>query len=448
MHAVSAASSRPVHAASRRWAWSLVLLAFVSKLSLSFTGVMPSGLGFVVFQGGIHPYLNVLLNLILGAGLFLSLRREARYSGSWPSLKYYHRLYVVFTVGTIVILWIQHLLQFVMGIETNYGLAIITMCTCTFLITVFGFIIPQLIKPREFIEGVAKLCFVICLVSVLFDASHVVPALWKGTRFIGIFKHIPYMVTCATVGFLFTLELWDETAPWKSKALFAFKEFIFLYAMWLTGTRSAPVAALLGLIVFFLAYRSKHRAFNMARMLVIWLAVVGVVLFGVDAAEFAHDVATGKASIGKRAAQDGVGDRMEEVSRGLEMLNESPHVGLGLLSKFNNADSEDVVDSYNSFQDPHNLFISSSVVAGWPFGLWVLFGFGCLGVGSVALIRRRDKPGLTIAIYLLGQMPILAIYHMHLSLGGLADRFYWLSFGYLGLLLVAEKSPQIIDSRH
>jgi hypothetical protein len=223
---------------------------------------------------------------------------------------------------------------------------------------------------------------------------------------------------------------------------------VFLWAMWLTGTRSAPVAALLGLIVFFLAYRSKDRAFSMARVLVLWIAVVATVLFGAMAVEFAHDVATGKASVGKRAAQDGVGDRMEEVSRGLEMLKESPHVGLGLLSKFNNADSEDVVDSYNSFQDPHNLFISSSVVAGWPFGLWVLFGFGCLGVGSIALIRRREKPGLTIAIYLLGQMPILAIYHMHLSLGGLADRFYWLSFGFLGFLLVAGKSPQLNDSRH
>jgi hypothetical protein len=434
---------REVSDSSRRWAWSLVLLAFVSKLSLSFTGVMPSGLGFVVFQGGIHPYLNVLLNLILGAGLFVSLQRNR----DWPSLKNYHRLYVAFTVGTIVILWIQHILQFLIGIETNYLLAIITMCTCTFLITVFGFLIPQLIKPREFIEGVAKLCLVICTASLLFYFVGL-PALWKGARFIGIFKHIPYMVTCATVGFLFTLELWDETAQWKQKAAFALKELIFLYAMWLTGTRSAPVAALLGLIVFFLAYRSRDRAFNMARVLVIWLAIVGTVLFGVQAAEFASDVATGKASIGKRAAQDGVGDRMEEVSRGLEMLNESPHVGLGLLSKFNNADSEDVVDSYNSFQDPHNLFISSSVVAGWPFGLWVLFGFGCLGVGSIALIRRREKPGLTFAIYLLGQMPILAIYHMHLSLGGLADRFYWLSFGYLGLLLIAGKSPQLNDSKH
>ena len=414
MHEAVTSPRRPVSAASRWWAWSLVLLAFGSKLSLSFTGAMPSGLGYIVFQGGIHPYLNVLLNLILGAGLFFSLQKNRE----WPSLKNYHRLYVVFTIGTIIILWIQHLLQLVMGIESNWILAIITMCTCTFLITVFGFLIPQLIKPREFIVGVAKLCFVICFVSVVFDASHVVPSLWKGARFIGIFKHIPYMVTCATVGFLFTLEWWDETSPWKQKGLFAFKELVFLWAMWLTGTRSAPVAALLGLIVFFLAYRSKDRAFNMARVLVIWMAVVGTALFGYDAAEFAHDVATGKASVGKRAAQDGVSDRMEEVSRGLEMLNESPHVGLGLLSKFNNADSEDVVDSYNSFQDPHNLFISSSVVAGWPFGLWVLFGFGCLGVGSITLIRRREKPGLTIAIYLLGQMPILAIYHMHLSLGG------------------------------
>lgn len=440
---VSAASPQLPTSSSRKWAWALVYLAFVSKLSLSFTRVVPTSLGFLLFQGGIHPYLNVLLNLILGAGLVLALRRNR----DWPQLKNYHRVYVVFTIGTIVILWIQHILQLLFGFETNAVMAIITMCTCTFLITVFGLVIPQLIPAREFIEGVAKLCLIICTLSLLFFFAGL-PALWKGARFIGIFKHIPYMVTCATVGFLFTLELWDETAPLKAKFQFAMKELIFLYAMWLTGTRSAPIAALVGLVVFFLAYRSYDRSFRMARVLVVWIGVVGVVLFGAMAAEFAHDVATGKASIGKRAAQDGVSDRMEEVSRGLEMLKESPHLGLGLLSKFNNADSEDVVDSYNSFQDPHNLLISSSVVAGWPFGLWVGFGFLSLGVGCVALIRRREKPGLTFAIYLLGQMPILAIYHMHLSLGGLADRFYWLSFGYLGLLLVTGKMPRRHDPAH
>jgi len=36
-------------------------------------------------------------------------------------------------------------------------------------------------------------------------------------------------------------------------------------------------------------------------------------------------------------------------------------------------------------------------------------------------------------IYGVVQIPILIIYHWHLSLGGMADRFYWLVFGYLAL---------------
>ncbi|MGZ3649933.1 MAG: O-antigen ligase family protein [Bdellovibrionota bacterium] len=430
-------------AGSRKLAWALVVLAFLSKVSLSFSGVMPSQLGFVVFQGGIHPYFNVLLNLGLGAALLVSVYGHKE----WPKLNRYHSLYATFAIGTIVILWIQHILQLLLEIETNTALALITMSTCTFLICMFGLLIPQLIGVREFVEGVARICLVICALSLLLLFAGA-PAMWKGSRFIGIFKHIPYMVTASTVGFLFTLQLWDEAAPLLGKAKFALSQLIFLYCMWLTGTRSAPLAAMMGLVVFFLAYQSTSRGFRMARLLTVWLGIVGVVLFGAMALEYGTDLATGKVALGKRAPQNGVSDRMEEVSRGLDMLEKSPHVGLGLLSKFSNSDSEEVVDSYNSFQDPHNLFISSSVVGGWPFGLWVLAGFVGLGVGSIALIRRREKPGLTIGVYLFSHMPILAIYHMHLSLGGLADRFYWLSFGYLALLLGRVNSPQFSDSEH
>lgn len=180
----------------------------------------------------------------------------------------------------------------------------------------------------------------------------------------------------------------------------------------------------------------------MARVLGVWLALVGTALFGTMAAQFASDVATGKAAIGNRAPQDGVSDRLDEIRRGLDMLQKSPHVGLGLLSKFSSDDAEDVAESYNSFQDPHNLFISSAVVAGWPFGLWVFLGFLALTAGCLRLIAIRQPPGLTIGIYLLSHVPILSIYHMHLSLGGLADRLYWMTFGYLGLLAFGKNLPQ------
>lgn len=422
---------------SQKLAWALVGLAFLSKISFSFSGVMPSSLGFLIFQGGIHPYGNVALNLLLGLALLVSVHR----AGGWPSLRNYHRLYSAFAIGTIAILWIQHILQLLLGFETNVPLVLITMGACTFLITIFGLLIPQLIGPREFVSGVWKICLAICALSLLLLLAGA-PAMYKGARFIGIFKHIPYMVTCATVGFLFTLPRWGDTRTLGQRFGLGLAQLVFLYCLWLTGTRSALAAVVAGTAIFFLMYRSKSQTFRMARVLGVWIALVGAVLFGTMAAQFAVDVATGKKSLGQRAAQDGVGDRMEEITRGLQMLEKSPHVGLGLLSKFSSDDAEDVAESYNSFQDPHNLFISSSVVAGWPFGVWVFLGFVALGFGCIRLIFLRHTAGLVIGVYLLSHMPILSIYHMHLSLGGLADRLYWLVFGYLGLLLLADKTPQ------
>ncbi|MGZ3737518.1 MAG: hypothetical protein ACXVC0_21310 [Bdellovibrionota bacterium] len=102
-------------AGSRKLAWALVVLAFLSKVSLSFSGVMPSQLGFVVFQGGIHPYFNVLLNLGLGAALLVSVYGHKE----WPKLNRYHSLYATFAIGTIVILWIQHILQLLLGCDVR-----------------------------------------------------------------------------------------------------------------------------------------------------------------------------------------------------------------------------------------------------------------------------------------------------------------------------------------
>jgi hypothetical protein len=45
------------------------------------------------------------------------------------------------------------------------------------------------------------------------------------------------------------------------------------------------------------------------------------------------------------------------------------------------------------------------------------------------------------AIYALVQIPILIIYHWHLSLGGMADRMYWLVFGFLALYTVKDQKP-------
>jgi hypothetical protein len=155
-----------------------------------------------------------------------------------------------------------------------------------------------------------------------------------------------------------------------------------------------------------------------------------LVLFGVPMAEYASDIATGKKALVEREAQDGVESRMEELERGWQYFQTSPWIGQGLLSKFSGKDDFDV-SSYDSFKDPHNIFASAGVVGGWPFIIWTfVFLLLLLGISARGLISE-DHALQTFAIYLIVQIPILIIYHWHLSLGGMADRFYWLVFGYL-----------------
>ncbi|MNL70978.1 hypothetical protein D3C87_1960580 [compost metagenome] len=52
-------------------------------------------------------------------------------------------------------------------------------------------------------------------------------------------------------------------------------------------------------------------------------------------------------------------------------------------------------------------------------------------VGAMKALIGRDLVKRQIAIYLLAHIPILVIYHVHLSLGGMADRMYWLVFGFV-----------------
>ncbi|RYZ66184.1 MAG: hypothetical protein EOP09_13080 [Proteobacteria bacterium] len=123
---------------------------------------------------------------------------------------------------------------------------------------------------------------------------------------------------------------------------------------------------------------------------------------------------------------------MEEVERGWEYFQTSPIIGRGLLSKFSGKDDLDV-SSYNSFKDPHNIFASAGVVGGWPFIVWTLcFVILLMALAARALISENNAMHV-FAIYAITQIPILIIYHWHLSLGGLADRVYWLMFGYLAL---------------
>lgn len=419
---------------AKKFAWALVGLAFLSKVSFSFTRMVPSSQGFWVFQYGIHPYLNVALNFILGGFLLFHLRTEIR--PIWYSFPRAYRIFSLLMFGLLVL---QHILQMLNGSEVSGALLVATLFSTLFLVFLFGFYLPASLGVESLLRGIGILSQLLCLISILLYIGGLGDP-FKGARFVGIFKHIPFMVTVSTLGVV--------CAPFLFFYRFDFKWRAFVLAGFVgssvclifTGTRSALFSSLLAIGLVFL-YRQLHsdRA-KVVKVLALYLLTISTLLFGSFAYQFGMDLATGKASLGSRAPQDGLGDRTEEIYRGLEMLEESPHIGLGMLSKFGATDGEDVVDSYNSFQDPHNLFISSAVVAGWPFALMVGIGFLLMAYGAVRLVVSGMEPNLTVGAYLISQISILAIYHMHLSLGGLADRMYWLFWGMLALSFRIKKT--------
>ena len=162
--------------------------------------------------------------------------------------------------------------------------------------------------------------------------------------------------------------------------------------------------------------------------------VIAALLFGNQFVTYITNVVTGQAAIGYRAAQDGVSSRLDEFQRGYEIFEKNQFLGTGLLSKFGEI-SESEVGQYNANKDPHNLFISAGVIGGWLFLILVAVGFLGLILATLSKLRSRDQNLKILAIYIATQIPVLFIYHMHLSVGGMADRIYWIMFGYMMVLI-------------
>jgi hypothetical protein len=415
------------------WALALLFLAFLSKVSLAFVG-MPSQVSEVVFQHGLHPFLNIILNFLLGLPVFFYML------GHLDKLNRLVRPYRSLVFLLLVMFFVETLLQYFF-VEGGKGIfAWAALASTYWLILMFGVFLPLLIEPvvaLRFISTWSLNFVVISLFVWLFrgDVS------FKGGRFIGVFKHIPYMVTCATLGVIFTLGRFQlEKHPLK-RLWFGSGILLSFFALLLTGTRSALAAALMAVVLWVLRAPSRSLTFRYFKYSTAVVMTAVVVLFGAQMAEYASDIATGKKALGEREAQDGVASRMEEVERGWEYFQTSPYVGWGLLSKFSGKDDLDV-SSYNSFKDPHNIFASAGVVGGWPFIVWTGFFLVLLLALAAKVIMGDDGVLQVFAIYALVQIPILIIYHWHLSLGGLADRLYWLVFGYLALVGARhKKSP-------
>lgn len=400
----------------------LIAWIFLSKISFGgFLPFFPRQFPYLIFQQGLHPYLNVVFCALLGFPLiFLFLRVEDRNRLS--------PFYKIFLVAVAVTLSLQTFLQiFYVNFTESAVLQIGALGSSLFMVLIYGWIIPSLWSWERVVRLISKWCGVLVLLSILLLLVHPSGA-FKGGRFIGIFKHIPYMVTCATVAFIFHL-LPTQHKIWRILVLVT-----SFAAIVLTGTRSSAGAAILALGLSFILFEAKSTLHRLQKIAIFVSLVLVTIFFGQDLFEYAQGVATGKNALMMREAQDGVASRKEEFERGLQMFEEHPWLGQGLVSKFA-AGNEVDVSNYNAMKDPHNIFVSAGVIGGWPMLMLSIMAIVLMTVGCLKILMRfrRDPSQLILAIYLLSHIPILIIYHVHLSLGGMADRIYWLVFGLLAI---------------
>jgi len=134
---------------------------------------------------------------------------------------------------------------------------------------------------------------------------------------------------------------------------------------------------------------------------------------------------------------------MEEVTRGLDMFHKSPYLGSGLLYKYIGDDGV-MVDSYDSYKDPHNLFVSAGVIGGWPLVILSIIGYSMIVLATIKALLQKGEHVTTLGLFLIAHLPVFVIYPAHFSLGGMADRMYWLVFGYLAASYPHEGNPRTV----
>lgn len=408
---------------------TLMILVFISKLSLKWAKIIPYSIPPFIFQYGIHPYINFGLQFIISLVLiFIWLKKKEQ-----TPMSLIYKSYVYCMIG---VLCIQTLFQITL---VNIGNSILVQLAglgmAILLVLVYGVIIPSLFSLNKFVFWIRRSSVFLVITSFL-TLPLFYPDMFRGGRFVGFFKHIPHMVTASTVAFIFYFPTLFEDKKWTLKENTPLKLLILLIltlVVILTSTKAALGTIAITLFVGAFIFGSKRRSIRLFKFSFLSCLLVSILLIGVPTSELVYEVTTGKTGFGLRKAQDGVQTRMEEVSRGWSMFEKSPYFGLGLLYKFlNNSQSGIEVEGYNSFKDPHNLFVSAGVVGGYPLFMLAIIGYLMMIFAAIRGINQSDPNRVLMALFLLSHLPVFVIYHAHFSLGGMADRIYWLIFGYLG----------------
>lgn len=408
---------------------TLILLIFISKLSFKWMQVVPYSLPPVIFQYGLHPFINFGLQFVIALILiFYWFKNKSLYPLSQIYKIFIYTLLTVLSIQTLFQITLVNVTQSVLVQLGGLGMAIM-------LVLVYGVIIPSVFPIEKFTKWINKSSAFLVIISVL-CLPIFYTYMFRGGRFVGFFKHIPHMVTASTTAFIFFFPKIFQDKAWTLKSNTLLKIlglFIITLAVLLTSTKAAFVTILITGFVGILIYGSKKRSIRLFKFTFLSCFLISILLVGVPISKFMYKVTTGKTGFGLRPAQDGVATRMDEVFRGWSMFEKSPYFGHGLLYKFFSSNKEGIeVESYNSFKDPHNLFISAGVIGGYPLMILSVLAYILMLAGVLRGLGQDNIHYQTVALFLLAHLPVFVIYHANFSLGGMGDRIYWLVFGYLG----------------
>lgn len=406
----------------------LIAFIFISKISLHFVPGIPYESSNIIFQYGFHPYVNILLCLMFGGFLIfkrlLKIKTEAAQQLRFYSFYIFLFCVFLFTITCLQVLFIDSTESATMQIAASL--------LSIFMIYLFGKYIPTQMSPHSFILMVQNYGSFLCWISLIL--LFISPATsFLGGRFIGVFKHIPHMVSVATLAYIFGLYILFCREQTKVQRFYLYAcQLAAVACLILTGTRSALASIAMATILSFILFSLKKARNQFLKVALIFLVITTGLFFGNDMTDYVVQVSRGEKSVGLRAAQDGVTSRWDEVLRGYEIFQQQPWLGHGILSKFGQND-DGAVGAYDASKDPHNVFVSAGVVGGWGLIIIVFVGYISLLILTLLKLKSKNDAIKLLAIYMITQLPIIFIYHVHISMGGIADRIYWLVIGYLAI---------------
>ncbi len=407
---------------------TLIGLLFFSKLSLKWMRVVPRSLPPIFFQYGMHPYINFGINLLGFLILLFYWVKRPHLNRTSPT----YRLYLLFL---LCVLAVQTIFQIIF-VNPSFSpmLQLSGLGMASILIILYSVIIPNIFPVEKAIFWIRNFSVAFVIISLLMLPVFF-PYFFKGGRFIGVFKHIPHMVSACTFAFIFFIrDIFRPKENWSRlrRNLNIFGLILCGIAILMTSTKAAFVTMMMTFLAAVFLFPSKRKSIVLFKTAFLLIAFLGITLFGAPTANLLYEITTGKRSFGMRRAQNGIETRLEEVYRGLEYFQEEPLMGKGLLYKFMSGKGIQV-SGYNSFKDPHNLFISAGVIGGWPLLILSVVGYLLMIYGAINGMLSSSYDMRVMGIFLFSHLLVFVIYHAHFSLGGMGDRMYWLVFGYLGL---------------